>query len=410
MSNTYLYTLVEPLKMLSSMAVAYGNADRFEMSFCGNQQEILKNDQAFVESPIPLSKDSIFDIASLTKLFTCISILKLMESRLISMSDTVGAIDRRFKNLRHTSLFDVLTYRAYLKSPKRIDEAKSIEEAEAQVFSTYQSHEKPVKLYSDMNALVLKYIIETLSGNSYDDFLNKEIFNPLGMFNTFGFVPKEKIKFCVNYNYEHKILNGEYYINTQVPLGVPHDPKANVLRKENNAISGHAGIFSTIGDMALFCTALLRGKIIKHETLRLIGIPHTGFIKASGQYQQYMGLLCFSKSKVKRFSEVPPWMHSTAFALSGYTGCHIAIDPILGVFEVMLGNRCHNRVSFIVPENSRPAATLSEDSSGRIKWENGRQVCSSVRYVYNKDSLLHGPVYNRLVDLGILQERGAMRE
>ncbi len=396
--------------MLSSMAVAYGDADRLEMSFAGNQQEVIKNDKGFFNNTIPLSENSIFDIASLTKLFTCVSILKLIESRLISMTDTIGYIDARFKNLRDVSVFDALSYRAYLKSQKRIDEAQSLENAKNQVFNIYQSHEQRTKLYSDMNALVLKYVIETAAGCTFDDFLSREIFSKLGMLSTFGFVPEDKINLCVNYNYEHKIINGKYIINTKVPPGTTHDPKARVLRNGNNAVSGHAGIFSTIGDMALFCQGLLSGKIIGNNTLRLIGIPHTGFIKASGQYQQYMGLLCFSKSRVKRFSEVPEWMHSTAFALSGYTGCHIAIDPVNGIFEVMLGNRCHNRVSFILPETDNSAAGLSKNGSGTVIWYDGRRVNSSVRYVYNKDSLLHKPVFNRLMQMGLITKRGVMSE
>jgi CubicO group peptidase (beta-lactamase class C family) len=402
-SNTYLFNLVDPLKMLSSMAVAYGDAYSFEISFAGNQQEVNKNDKGFFNDIVPLSENSIFDIASLTKLFTCVSILKLMENRQLSMTDTIAYLDPRFSNLSNTSLFDVLSYRAHLKSQKRIDEAANFAEAQSLVFGIYESREGRSKLYSDMNALVLKYVIEAVAGSTFDEFLSREIFTPLGMFSTFGFVPYSKISLCVNYNYEHKIINDRYTINTEVPLGTPHDPKAKILRNNNNAVAGHAGIFSSIGDMALFCQGLLKGRIMSQNMLSLIGMAHTGFIKASGQYQQYMGLLCFSKSHVERFSEVPKWMHSNAFALSGYTGCHIAIDPVSGIFEVMLGNRCHNRVSLILPENSFQNANLSKYGSGNVIWDNGRAVNSSVRYVYNKDSLLHKPVFNRLLQMGLIK-------
>ena len=90
-------------------------------------------------------------------------------------------------------------------------------------------------------------------------------------------------------------------------------------------------------------------------------------------------------------------MGQNAFALSGYTGNHIAIDPDLGVFDILLGNRCHNRVSLIQPPEEVDARVLDENGAGQIQWPDGRKVFSSFKYVYLKDKLIHNPVYERLL-------------
>ena len=388
--------------MLSSMAVAYGNSHTFDCCYLGNQQEIVELGQGFIEKIIPLNEYSIFDIASLTKLFTCVAVLMLIEKRKINMTDTIVALDKRFSRLFDVSIYDVLTYRANLKSPERIADQNSYNDALKQVFSIFPSKEKSEKLYSDMHALVLKYVVESVTDTSFDDFLRDNIFKPLNMHTTYGDVPYDKLDNCVSYNYEHKIINGKYIIDRDVKLGTPHDPKARILKSQSSAISGHAGIFSTLLDMVKFCQALLSGELISYGTLLLIGVNQSGYLKPSGEYQQYMGLICFSKSVVKRFSEVPEWMGQKAFALSGYTGCHLAIDPESGVFEVMLGNRCHNRVSLIHPIYDLASYNLNPDGSGTVIWRNGRKVVSSFQYVYNKDEYLHKPVYERLKQMQLI--------
>jgi hypothetical protein len=88
--------------------------------------------------------------------------------------------------------------------------------------------------------------------------------------------------------------------------------------------------------------------------------------------------------------------------MSGYTGNHFALDPELGVFDIFLGNRCHNRVSRIVPETAAQALGLADDGSGSVCWPDGRQVLSSFQYIYKKDEMLHQPVYQCLLDSGMI--------
>ena len=253
-----------------------------------------------------------------------------------------------------------------------------------------------VRLYSDMNALVLKYVVESAGGLPYFKYLRQAILRPLGMAETWARVPPERLCDLMDYNHEHRVINGDYQILDKVLPGLPHDPKARLLGEGGRNLSGHAGLFSTAGDMCRFARGMLSGELIPLETLKGIGVNRTGYLTSSGEYRQFLGMLCFSKSPVARLSEVPSWMGLRAFALAGYTGNHLAIDPDLGVFDLFLGNRCHNRVSQVQPEKQAASLGLSEEGEGFVPWPDGRLVKSSFRYIHQKDRMLHAPVLDCL--------------
>jgi CubicO group peptidase (beta-lactamase class C family) len=165
--------LVEHMHMLTGVAVAYGTKDDFRTASVGNIQEVAWENGAFEPCVRPVLKDTLYDLASLTKLFTLISIMQLITRGRLSLSDCVGIIDPRFSRLKQASVRDVLCYEAVLKTPLRIDEQPDREAALKQVFSTDVSPVEPARLYSDMNALVLKYIVEAAGGLPFFDYIHR---------------------------------------------------------------------------------------------------------------------------------------------------------------------------------------------------------------------------------------------
>ena len=398
-------SLVEHMRMLMGVAVAYGTKDDFRKASVGNIQEVAWEDGALTPCVRPVREDTLYDLASLTKLFTLISIMQLIARGRLSLSDSVGKIDPRFSHLKQASIQDVLCYEAVLKTPQRIDEQPGREAALKQVFATELSPAEPVRLYSDMNALVLKYVVEAAGGLPFFDYLLDNILTPAGMTDTYATIPEERIKDCACYNYEYRILKDKYVLRTDAPAGTPHDPKAQVLSDAGRDLCGHAGLFSTLPDMIRLCQSILSQKLIPMDILREIGINRTGRMGADGSYRQYLGYLCFSKSPAQRFSEVPQWMSDRAFGLSGFTGNHIAIDPEAGVFDLFLGNRCHNRVSVIQPPEGRDIACygLTPEGEGVVEWVDGRKVQSSFLYIHQKDKKLHEPIREHMLELGWLK-------
>lgn len=400
-----LERLTEEWGMLSGASVSYGTAVRSRTCSAGFAQESLYKGGAFAAAKKPITENSLYDLASLTKVFTALCMLRLIERGKLSFDDGVGRLDPRFSCLREVTVYDTLTYQAVLRTPERVDRQPDAEEAERMIFACRRiGGPEPDKLYSDMNAMICKYIVETVSGISFEDYLRQHIFRPMGMKNTFAAVPDERIGDCLNYNYEHRISDGKYYLSDDVFPGLPHDPKARLLMAGKKGLCGHAGIFSAAQDMVQFAQGLLSGALLSPRMLLEIGKNRTGSTR--GRYRQYLGYLCFSKSAVQRLSEVPSWMGDRAFGQAGYTGNHLAIDPRLGVFDLLLGNRCHMRVSAIEPGDAPEAAGLSQQGAGFVNWPDGRRLRSSVRYVYQKDRLIHMPVLRHMKELGWIAKSG----
>ena len=395
-------TLVGDMGMLTGLTVCYGTGEDAVTHSTGLRQEVLY-DGGFVEAPLPIASDTIYDIASLTKVFTLVSVLQLMERGQIREGDDIAALDPRFLHLEGCSVADTLSYLACLKTPERVDAQADAATAEYMVFQTRQVPHEGERLYSDMNALVLKYVVAAVSGMSFWDYLQRHVLAPAGMQETWARVPAARARDLMNYNYEHRIMKGAYSLIGDAQPGSPHDPKARLLGTDRDPVSGHAGLFATAGDMVRFAQALLTGRLIKRESLQNIGINRTGYLLKDGSYRQFLGQLVFTRSPIQRFSEVPEWMGLRAFGISGYTGNHFALDPDRGVFDLILGNRCHNRLSQVMPAEDSAALGLSDNGSGSVSWPDGRQVRSSFGFIHQKDRMLHNPVRDCMLARGWLK-------
>ena len=396
--------LCDKSRMLTGITTAYGSEKDSEWAQYGRAQEIHLSENGFVPCERPLGADTIYDLASLTKLFTTIVTLSLVESGLLSLDEYVGEIDPRFVFLSDTSVGDILSFRVSLQTPERIDAAPSREEGLRRLFEVKRCPTPNIRVYSDINAMVIKYVIEAKTHKSLFDVIREQILAPAGMPETYAVVPEELRSRCMCYNYEHRIENGRYILRTDTPCGIPHDPKSLALSLGGRDLCGHAGLFSTRKDMVRFAQALLSGELLSRESLCSIGINRTGFPHGDGTYRQYLGYLCFAKHPLQRLSEVPHWMGSRSIGLSGFTGNHLSIDPDQNRFVLFLGNRCHGRVSHITPseENVLEALGLDTRGVGVIRWTDGSLVPSSAKYVYFKDEMLHTPIEARMRELGWL--------
>ncbi len=396
--------LCDETRMLTGVSVAYGTPDQSESARYGRAQEAVLEDGAFVPRVRPLEPDSIYDLASLTKLFAAVLCMMLVEEGKLALDEPVTAVDPRFVHLSGVTVADVLGFTVSLQTPGRIDTAPTREEAFARLFAVTPCELPPVRVYSDINAMVVKYVIEARAGMPLAEALQTRILDPLGMRETFAVVPDALKNRCVCYNYEHRIAKDQYILRTDTPLGAPHDPKSLMLSDGGRDLCGHAGLFSTQADMIRFAQALLRGKVISRDSLLAIGTNRTGRPNADGTHRQYLGYLCFTKHPNQHLSEVPPWMSERSIGLSGFTGNHLSLEPNLGRFVLFLGNRCHMRVSNIQPPDGGSLTDYGLDARGVgiVAWPDGRQVPSSAKYVYFKDEMLHAPIERRMRELGWL--------
>jgi CubicO group peptidase (beta-lactamase class C family) len=378
--------LVDERRVISGIAVSYGGLRGGEQFCYGNIREVRLQDGVFVPDPAQMNVDSIFDLASVTKLFTCIAVLQLCERKKIALSSTIGSIDKRFLHIGDVTVEELLSFRAALQTTSRIDTAENAEQAQKLLFDIRPGPAPKKKFYTDMGAMVLKYVVESASGQSFREYLRQNILLPLGMNHTFAEVPKALLPNTVSCNYERTVSGGQFCVDFDCPAGTVHDPKARLLRTLEPGPSGHAGLFSTLPDMTRLAEGLLQNALFSRETLLSIGVNRTGSALTEGGYSQYMGYLCYSKHPVQTFSEVPASFGERTIALNGFTGNHFSVEPDQNRYMILLANRIHNRVT-VLTGRADP-----NDHTETVLWDDGREYVVSQNFVYLKDKYLKNTI------------------
>ncbi|MGH7222447.1 MAG: serine hydrolase domain-containing protein, partial [Gemmataceae bacterium] len=178
--------------------------------------------------------------------------------------------------------------------------------------------------YSDVNFIVLGELVEHLSGEALDVFARKHIFAPLGLRET-TFRPGKALAERAAPTEKR----GDHWMRGEV-----HDPRAYLL----GGVAGHAGLFSTADEVAVFAQMILHGgslggqRILKPETLRLMTTPRpiAGGQRALGWDVRTR----FSSNRGEGFSK-------QSFGHTGFTGTSIWIDPDNQMAVIFLSNRVH---------------------------------------------------------------------
>lgn len=370
----------EETHIMPCMSVACGTAGHFLTALGGTANEAGR----------PLDAGMLFDLASLTKLFTGLTVMRLHEEGCLDLHAPVTRCAPQFTNLADVTVSQVLGFEVALTTPARVDAQKTPEDGLQQLFAIMPG-EVTGRAYSDMHAMVLRHVVEGAAQADFRQEVQRAILMPLGMRDTFFAVPQERRADCVSCNGEHRIERGRYILRDDVRPGTPHDPKARLLWPEP---CGHAGLFAPLGDLVKLCQGLLREDVISREALVEMSRNRTGRQRADGTYSQYLGAQCCVKHPQLYYSEIPLYESDKAIGLSGFTGHHLSVDVETGVFALFLGSRTQNRLSVLVPEAGKSLTDygLNADGTGCITWPDGTKVWSSVDYVHHKDAHFHRAV------------------
>lgn len=375
-------------RVLACMSIACGTADRAESSLGG----------AADLQGTPITENSIFDLASLTKLFTGLAVMRLNDEGLLDLDAPITRYAPQFVHLDQVPVEKVLGFSCSLITPARVDAQIDRTSGLAQLYQIVPGENGSGRAYSDMHAMVLKYVIEGAAGQTYMDCIRQRMLTPLGMAHTWCRVPETLRSACVSYDREHRIEGSRWLLRDGIGKGTPHDPKARLLNPAGDDCPGHAALFSTQEDMTRLCQGVLRGDVISRRSLAHMAVNRTGRLLPDGTYTQYLGAQCYVKHPVQYHSEVPAYMGEHAIGLSGFTGNHLSLDPERGVFALYLGNRVLDRLSFLAPEKGKVLTDygLNPDGTGQIIWTDGTPVKSSAGYVHLKDAHFHRAVADTL--------------
>jgi uncharacterized protein YbbC (DUF1343 family)/CubicO group peptidase (beta-lactamase class C family) len=311
----------------------------------------------------PMTTDTIFDLASLTKpIATGTSIFKLVEAGKLRLSDKakLHLPELTEPAWEAITLEHLLTHTSGLPSGNASSDYKEGITQSIKKINNLKLLAPPGErfTYSDIGFIMLGEIVQRTSGRLLDQFSRDEIFLPLGMKET-GYNPSETLKPRIAPTQKEK---------DGMLRGVVHDPRARLL----NGIAGHAGLFSTVDDLALYCAMILNpsnSKVLSHASIRTMTQA-----RAVPNGWRTFGWDCdtaFSSNRGELFPK------GSTFGHTGFTGTSIWFDPASQTAVIFLSNRVHpegkgdatpvrNKVATIVASalDGKPLASAKQVISG----------------------------------------------
>ena len=313
----------------------------------------------------PMTADTIFDVASLTKVVaTAPAVLILVEEGRLRLADPIVRYLPDFApdggDRAKVTVEELLLHRAGFPPDDPIElYTGSPEEIFARKFR--QPLARPpgtAFVYSDVGYEVLGELVRRVSGQTLDAFARDRIFQPLRMRET-AFLPLANglpaARIAPTERRDDRWMRGEV-----------HDPRAFAL----GGVAGHAGVFSTADDLARFCRMILAGgKLGKVRVLSPLGVDALTRPRYFGDGDvRALGFdidTAYSKNRGDLF---PPG----SFGHTGFTGTSLWIDPSSNTFVVFLSNRVHpdgkgdvGRLRGVVA--SVTAAALETDTRGAAR-------------------------------------------
>ena len=380
---------VKETEITPGLVLDFGTEKNRESIICGLRQEFLYNNGEFQYSPLPMEKDTIFDLASTSKLFTAISILKLESMGLIDVFEPVAKYVPEYRNLKDVTIYDLLKFRVMIVTDKRVDQAKSKEEALEILRTVHVKDSQDFKnAYTDMGAMVLREVVEHVTNERFTDFVYSEIIKPAKMKDTHLNVPEEKICRVANENYS-SVVNKSGQIITRFDNfpGVPHDPKAIAIGELDGIAPGHAGYFSTCDDMLRLGQALISGDIIPKQSVLSMSDTATGF-KDSDGWTRFYGSLVYLKQPDPRNLSVYPPLSGRAFMSPGFAGTTLVVDPLNKLTLFIGANRLHNRIYSIHPSQEKNIIVDKDTNRKSFVDINGEEKTVCSEFTKNKEALV----------------------
>ncbi len=309
-----------------------------------------------------VDSNTVYDLASLTKVAaTTLAVMKLVDAGKIRIDDKLS---RYLPYLKHTNKKNITirealshyarlkAFDAYWKKSVGTDNLyfgttppDNFSPIGNNVFISNQfrsevlhdiAHSALEKkhhyLYSDLGFILLADLVQTVSGQSIDIFMQQNFYEPLGMEST-----------CFN-PLQHGIAlrriaptETDKTFRNQTLQGYVHDPNAAAM----GGIAGHAGLFSTASDLFKLCQMMLdsgrfdKRQYVSAETFNLFNSRHF----ASHGNRRALG---FDKPLINgHSSHVTPMASQSSFGHTGFTGTMVWIDPEYNLVYIFLSNRVH---------------------------------------------------------------------
>lgn len=282
---------------------------------------------------LPMTTDTRFDIASLTKVVaTATAIMQLAEKKKLRLDAPVARYWPQFARNRKGAITirQLLTHYSGLRADLDLNSEWSGYDTALKLIIAEKPVSPPGKdyLYSDINFEILGELVRRASGVPLDAYCTKHIFKPLGMTNT-GFKP----------SLEHRpSIAPTEYAGGKLRWGEVQDPAAFRM----GGVAGHAGVFSTADDLAIFARMMLNGgsehgvRILSRHSVEQMTLPQSPRGKGKLRGFGWNVGAPFASNREQL-------MQAGAYGHLGYTGTLLWIDPVSQTYVIVLSSRLHPR-------------------------------------------------------------------
>ena len=379
------------LDALLKSAVEKGNAPGAVLLVGHNGAVVYRKaygNRALEPSKEPMTPETVFDVASLTKvLATTTSVMRMVQLGQVKLNDPVAKYIPEFaqNGKSDVTVRQLMTHYSGLRPDldlkpywRGVEEAYTRANAEKLV-----NPPGSVFLYSDVNFIVLGELVQRVSGMPLNQYAQTYVFGPLGMTMT-TFNPPE--------TWTPRIAPTEHDERTGAMLrGVVHDPTARAM----GGVAGHAGVFSTADDLAKFAQALLNGgaPILSPWIVEKMTTPQQppNLTNVRG-----LGWDIDSPFSSNRGDLLPVG----SFGHTGFTGTSLWIDPTTNTYVILLTNAVHVKYGNVIALRTEAATavaaalqlTPSEEQQMRVARITGynEAAVASRRVVVRNGQVLNG--------------------
>jgi CubicO group peptidase (beta-lactamase class C family) len=293
----------------------------------------------------PMTVDTIFDVASLTKVMaTAPSVMMLVENGTLRLDDKVKRYLPGFAGggkdsitLRH-----LLTHYSGLPPDYDLSRQWFGYAAAMEELWKLKTNSEPGKefVYSDLNYIILGEIIRAVSGKTLDVFAHENIFVPLGMTDT-GFHPDPKLvpRIAPTESRRNtlKYLKGMTSLASldQILRGEVHDPTAWRM----GGTAGHAGLFSSAQDMAVFAQTMLNGG--SYQSVRILSPMSIQAMTRPQSPANATEIRGFGWDLESTYSAPRGDIFKGGYGHTGFSGTSLWVHPPTDTFVIILSNRVH---------------------------------------------------------------------
>jgi CubicO group peptidase (beta-lactamase class C family) len=274
----------------------------------------------------PVTLDTMWDLASVSKVVgTTTAAMRLYEEGVLDLQAPVASVVPEFgQNGKERITFtNLLVHDSGLVAFRRYHEfCSSPQEIKAAIYGeelTYPTGTQTV--YSDLSMIVVAEAIQRLTRQSLDEYLRDRVFMPLGMSGT-TFNPAQRDACAPTERNEAWRGDPETFIQGEV-----HDPTAFAL----GGVAGHAGLFSTLGDLVAFMSSLIGDRVVSRKTWKLFTT------RGGDRSTRALGW----DTKSEEGSSAGHFFGARSFGHTGYTGTSVWCDPDREAFAILLTNRVH---------------------------------------------------------------------